>query len=351
LWGRLSRAKQAAFATLLASEQDQRTVVQTLIADIVRTWLQVKELQCQLDLSRRTIANYENSLDLVEQRYVRGLVPPVDVHLSRQNLWAVRAQKPQWEQELATARRRLELLLGRYPAGTVLTATAEETGCVCELPPPLAPLPVGLPSDLLDRRPDIRAAEMRLRAASARIGEVKATLLPHITLTGDSGFRSVELDDLFKAASSVWSLIADLALPVLNRGAQKSQIRASTARTAQMAATYRGAVLNAFGEVEAALQEEKVQQERLRWLAGAVTEARRSLELAEARYRRGLDNLLLTLTTQLSLYNAESEHIRTERLFRTARVNLILALGGPWDLALTGAVAQQEPNHEKTLAQ
>lgn len=329
LWGRLSRAEEAALADLLAREADRRTVQQTVVADVVRTWLEAKELECQLALNQRTIANYESNLQLVEERYQHGLVPPVEVHLARQNLLSARALQPQWKQNLATARRRLEILAGRYPAAA---AGRPDTGqpCDCALPPELPPVPAGLPATMLERRPDILAAELRLRAATAHIGEARAALFPRISLTGEAGYRTRELADLFKADASIWSLIGNLTAPLLNRGAQQAQVRAAEARTEQAVAAYRGTVLNALREVEVSLETERHQSERRLWLLGAVDQARRALNLAEDRYRRGLDNLLLTLDTQRRLYQTEAELIRTEHLTRAARVNLILALGGPW---------------------
>ncbi len=339
LWGRLSRAEEAAYANLLAREQDQRTVQQTLIADVVRTWLEIRELECQLALNHRTIVSYEQSLEVVEWRYRRGLVPPVDVHLMRQNLLSTKALRPRWEQQLATARRRLELLVGRYPAGLV-SNTPGDTMLACRVPPPLPPVPAGLPSTLLERRPDILAAEARLHSATAHIGEATALLFPQIVLTGEAGYRSIELGQLFQSGSSIWSLFGNLAMPLLNRGKQQSQIRAAEARTLQATAAYRGSVLNAFREVEAALDAEQKQFERRHWLEGSVDSARHSLTLAEERYRSGLDNLLLTLDSQRRLHITEIELIITEREWRTARVNLILALGGPWDEPIVTAAAQ-----------
>lgn len=330
LFGRLSRAEEASFAELLASDQDRRTVQQTLIADVVRTWLEIRELECQLALNSRTIDNFAQNLRVIEERFRRGLAPAVDVHLARQNLLAAKALKPQWEQLLNATRRRLEILVGRYPAGTASTTAGDPTEA-CSVPPPLPPVPTGLPSTLLERRPDILAAEARLHAATARIGEAKATLFPRLSLTGEGGFRSVSLSSLFMGSSTIWSIIGNLSFPLLNWGQQLSQIGAAEARTARAVAAYQGTVLNAFREVEAALDAERNEWERRQWLEGSVDAARHSLELAELRYLHGLDNLLLTLDTQRRLYTAEIELISTERQWRAARVDLILALGGHWD--------------------
>jgi multidrug efflux system outer membrane protein len=342
LWGKLSRAKEAAVATLLASEQNRRAVAQGLIADVVRTWLLVRELQLQVALTERTIASFENSLTMVQERYRRGLVGPLDLHLAGQNLAAARAQLPAFRQRLVAARRTLEILAGRYPAGTLKASDLDRPDgrLAAELmPAPLAPVPAGLPSELLDRRPDLLAAESRLAATVAQIGQAKAALYPRIALTAEGGTRSREFADLFTTGSDAWSLVGNLLMPLINRGATKAQIQAAEARAREATAAYRAAVLQAFAEVENALDQDLLQQERETQLAESADRAQRSVELAEERYRRGLDNLLTTLESQRRLFTAESSLLATQRERRTARVDLIQALGGPWETAPEAALS------------
>lgn len=325
LWGRLARGQEAAVANLLAGESDRRALQQGIIARVVSTWLEVHELQMQVELNTSTVANFSDNLETVENRYRRGLVTALDVHLAGQNLAAARAQGPLLRQNLAAARRRLEILVGDYPAGE-LAATSTGT-----MPAPLPAVPAGLPSELLDRRPDLQAAEMRLHAATASIGQAKAALFPTISLTASGGTSSNELSNLFTEGSDLWSLVGNLFMPLINRGATEAQIKAAEARTMQAAATYRGAVLTAFGEVENALDQDRFQAQQEGHLEESVDRARRAVQLAEDRYRRGLDNILVALESQRRLYTAESQLLTTQRLRRAARVNLILALGGPWD--------------------
>ncbi len=336
LWGKLSRGKEAAVAALLAGEQNRRAVAQGLIADVVRTWLVIRELQLQVALTERTVASFERSQATVEERYRRGLVGALDLHLAGQNLAAARAQLPLFEQQLAGARRTMEILAGRYPAGTLRASDLEGADgrlVAAVMPAPLDPVPAGLPSELLDRRPDLMAAEANLAASVARIGQAKAALYPRIALTADGGTRSREVADLFTQGSDAWSLVGNLVMPLINRGATKAQIQAAEARAREAAAAYRGAVLQAFAEVENALDQDVRQGEREVHLSESTRRARRSVELAEDRYRRGLDNLLTTLESQRRLFTAESSLLATQRERRTARVDLIQALGGPWDEA------------------
>jgi multidrug efflux system outer membrane protein len=349
LWGRLARADEAARATLLAREADRRVVVQTLVADVVRTWLQIRELQCQLGLNLRTAASYRRTVDTVEERFASGVAPALEVRLARQNLLAAEAAVPEVTRQLRDAVRRLEVLAGEYPAATILPSD-EATVTAAVMPDPLPPVPVGLPSDLLARRPDLVAAEAGLHATVANVGAAKARLYPTISLTGSAGYNSTELDTWFDSTSDVWSLVGNLVMPLINRGATKAQVRAAEARAQQAVAAYRLAVLSAFAEVESALDADRFQARREDTLIRSVREAGRSLELADRRYRAGLDNLLSTLESQRRLLNAESQLLSTQRARRAARVDLILALGGPWDLALLSpdlaAADQSEPEGE-----
>lgn len=354
VWGRLSRSEEAAWAAVLQNEMNRRVVVQTLIADVVRTWLLERELDCQLDLTRRTVASYRSTQAMVEERYARGVVPAFEVHLARQNLLNAQAAEPEQQRLLAEAVRRLQILSGRYPAGRHLTdhEAAEDAGSdhAAVMPRPLPPVPAGLPSSLVEHRPDLLAAEANLHASTASIGAAKARLFPTLNLTASGGSVSNEFASWFTRGTDVWSLIAGLAMPLVNRGATRAQVRAAEARAEQALAGYYQAVLIALGEVENALDAEHHLARRETLLTASVQEARHALELAQQRYGAGLDSLLVTLEAQRRLLAATSALLATQRAHRTARVNLILALGGPWDIEVfeepelaDGAALQGDP--------
>lgn len=326
LWGRLSRTRRAAWAGVLAGEADRRTVQQALIANVVRGWLAAREADDQLALARGTLAAYVSSRDRVEDRYLSGVAASVDVHLARQNVASAEALVALREQQLAETRRGLELLLGRYPAGR---AAADGPG-VAELPG-LPVIPAGLPSSLLERRPDIQAAEMRLRSAVESIGAAKGALFPTLRLTGEYGYNSSVFEELLKDASSIWNLAGNVAMPLLNRGAKSSQVEVARAQAAEAEATYVKVVLNGFREVESALTADRTQQIRREALAASVEHADRSLRVAEDRYRQGLDGYLTVLDSQRRLLQAQGDRLAAERAWRSARVDLIQALGGDWD--------------------
>ena len=326
LWNRLGDTKAAARAALLAGEADEHAVRQALTADVVRAWLNVKLLRGQRDLGARTLATYQNSERMVADRYTAGVRPASEVHLARQNVAAAEASLAQTEQDLAAARRALELLLGRYPSGTVGVGATD----LADLPQPAA-VPAGLPSELLERRPDVAAAELRLVGATARVGAARAALFPRLSLSGSKGWSTPDEAELFTSGAGVWSLMGNLAMPILNRGAVKAQAGVAQAQSEQAAAAYVKTVLGAFRDVESALDADRRQAERLDALRRSVTHARRSAEVIDERYRRGLDTYLQVLDSQRRLLQAEADLLRTESARRAARVNLIQALGGDWD--------------------
>ncbi len=334
LWGRLSRGKEAALAALLASEQEQRSVAQRLIADVVNTWLQVRELQLQVALNERTVFNYTQNLRTIEDRYQRGLSSSLDVHLASQNQASAQAAGPSFRQNLTAAQRRLEILTGQFPQAKISTSDLENPdGTLSELlmPDPLSTVPAGLPSEMLERRPDIAAAEMRLRGAVMGIGQAKAGLYPRISLTANAGSATNELGNLLTDPTGIWSLAGNLFMPLLNRGATRAQIKIAEARAHQATANYRATVLRAFSEVGNSLDQDQFQQQREMYLINSVEHASRAVSLAEDRYVRGLDSILIALESQRRLYLAESNLLTTQRIRRSARVNLILALGGYWE--------------------
>jgi len=198
----------------------------------------------------------------------------------------------------------------------------------------LPSVPEGLPSDLLERRPDLQASELRLHASVAQVGQAKAALYPRISLTGSSGFSSRELSELGKSGTDVWSLVGNIVMPLINRGATKAQYKAAEARAAQAAAGYRQTVLEAFAEVENALDLDYYLALQQRDLGEATQAAVQAERLAADRYRRGLDNILVMLESQRRSYATQNQLLTVERQRNAARVNLIVALGGPWDPSL-----------------
>jgi multidrug efflux system outer membrane protein len=323
LWGRLRRATEAARADLLESEETRRTVVLTLVGDVAVAYFDLLDLDRELEIARRTVASRRDSLDLVRLRFREGLTAELDVRRAEAELASAAATVPDLERRLAQTENALSTLLGRNP-GPVPRGRPLEA----QWAPP--EIPAGLPSALLERRPDIRGAEQRLVAANARIGEARAAFFPQITLTGFFGVESAALSDLFTGPARVWSFGPRVTLPIFNAGRNRARLDAARAREAQAVALYELAVQQAFREVEDALvahrkaREVRLEQEAL------VAASRRALELAELRYRNGLSPYLDVLDAQRQLFGAELNVAAARRAQLVALVQVYKALGGGW---------------------
>jgi multidrug efflux system outer membrane protein len=324
LWGRLSRATEAARADLLAAEENRQTVIHSLIAEAASQYFTIQSLEARLQISRQLTRTYRENLELVEARYRQGLSSILDVRQARRSLAQSEAEIPPLVQALGKARQALAVLQGQYPAKTIGPAGAQSR---FELPPPI---PAGLPAGLLNRRPDIRAAEASLKAACARIGVAKANRFPQIRLTGSFGYTSNELQELFEPENELWQLAAGIVQPVFDAGKRKAAQRAAEARYRQQVAQYAKTVLEAFSEVEAALLTRRQQMDRYERLEIYLKEAKATLDTALDRYQRGLANYLNVLDAQKARFQAELSLVETRNAIYTNRVSLYRALGGGW---------------------
>ncbi|MFP4040019.1 MAG: efflux transporter outer membrane subunit [Desulfosudaceae bacterium] len=332
LWGRLARASQAARAELLAAEANRRTISQSLIAEAVSQYFRVQSLQAQLGISRRLQQTRRESLTMVKARYRRGLATVLDVQQARRGLARTEAEIPSLVQTLGKARHALDVLQGIYPgrkkdAPQQAPQLASEQETRTALPPPI---PAGLPSELLNRRPDIRAAEASLEAACARIGAARANRFPRISLTGQFGYTSEELDLLLKPESELWKIGAGLFQPLFDAGRRKSVQRAAEARYQQQLAGYAKTVLNALAEVEDALLTRQQQLARRDRLLTYRDQAEATLATARDRYQRGLSGYLNVLDAQEAKLQADLDLVKTRYAIYANRVALYRALGGGW---------------------
>jgi multidrug efflux system outer membrane protein len=326
LWGKLSRASQAARADLLAAEENRRTIVQSVIAETVSLYLQVLSLQDQIAVTRELIAAYEQSLDMVEDRYRRGLVSVLDLYQARRSLAMAKSRLPSLIETKGQTQHALAILQGRYPAATD-DLNDKKYGFN-----DLSQVPAGLPSAILEQRPDIRAAEASLEAASARIGVARANRLPQISLTGSFGYTSNELNALLKPASQLWQMAAGGLQPVFDAGKRAAAEKAARARYQQMEAAYASTVLKALAEVEDALFSRRQLIKRRLRLFELLCESEATLAAAEDRYSRGLISYLNVLDARQSKYQAKLDLIAAEYAIYVNRVRLHRALGGGWDM-------------------
>lgn len=324
LFGRLKRTRQAAWADLLAEDAARRTVIHGLVAEVVRTRARIATLERGLDLARQIHRSWRSTTGSIERRYELGLVPAVELRLARENLAAAEASVVVAERALSQARLALDVLLGRRPG------TGEPLPRTAALLPDLEPVPLGLPAELLDRRPDLLEAEMRLAAATARVGVALADLYPNLSLSAGTGTQADALDDVLSSEAVVFDAMMSLLAPIFDGGRRRAAVNASRARVEQLAARYSGAVLRALREVEDALVRDAAIRRRLGLLETRAHEARAADRIARDRYERGVGTFLQVLETERRLRTAEQALADARGEAWEVRVDLHLALGGDW---------------------
>ncbi len=325
LFGKLRRTERAAWAEVLAAEANEQALINSVIATVVNTRINIATIQRRLAIAKANTISRRKTLEIVERRYAEGLVGPVDVRLARENLAAAVALEPGIELSLATAGHALDVLLARAPG------TSERLPETLADLPDLDPVPVGLPASLLDRRPDIRAREMALRAGNERIGVSIAQLFPDLTLTGSFGGSGDTWSDIWRHYSETYSALIRLAQPIFKGGRLRAQIDAAKARYEELAAAYAGTVLTAMREVEDALTGEQMLQKQLEHTRIRFSEAKAAEELSIERYERGVERILTVLESERRRRMAEEQLTILKGQIWTTRVNLLLALGGDWN--------------------
>lgn len=324
VFGQLKRSAQAAWADVLAEEAARQTVLHSVIAEVVRARTQISTRRRAAELARDTRDSWSRSLETIDRRFRSGLATALELRLARENLASANAAVVLAEQQEAQARLGLDVLLGRRPGtGPALEALLAPL-------PEVTPVPLGLPAALLDRRPDLRQAEMRFTAATARVGVAVANLFPRLSLSGTAGANADGLSDLVSSDAFVFNLISNLAAPLFDAGQRRANVVAAEARAEQAAAAYAGTILRALREVEDALIRDNAARDRLTHLEVQVTEARAAKDIAEARYLRGVLPLLQLLESERRLRQAENTLVNAQGDTWGTRVDLFLALGGDW---------------------
>jgi multidrug efflux system outer membrane protein len=325
LFGKLKHAERAAWADMLAVEATRQALTNSLIAGVVGTRVNIATIQRQLAIASANTENQQRTLEIVERRYEQGLVGPVDIRLSRENLAASQAVEPVIEMSLIKARHALDVLLARPPGSS---GDLPET--LGELPD-LKPVPIGVPAALLDRRPDVRAAELALRSANELIGVSIAQLYPDLTLSASYGTSANRWRDIWEHFAETYGLLMGLAQPVFKGGQIRAQIDAAKARYEELAANYAGTVLIAMQEVEDALAGEQMLQTQLGHAERRLNEAKAAEELSGQRYEQGIAGILTVLESERRRRMAEEDLTVLKGQIWATRVNLYLALGGDWN--------------------
>lgn len=320
IWGRVRAGRAAASADARSAEADFLYARESLAALVAKSWFLATEAGLQAEVARNTIRDSEKLMSLAEQRQKVGIGNEEDVYLARASLGTSRDALRGIELSREQAIRALELLLGRYPAGAAAVTA--------QLPGQPDAIPAGLPSELLERRPDVVAAERRVAAAFHRIHEAKAARLPTIALTTGISTISSDLFVLKERDNPVWNAGASLLAPIFRGGALKAQVDIRTAEQKQAVAAYAAVGLRAFGEVESALSSEQAARDREQILTQTAQDYRKALEIVQTQYRVGSTDLRFVTQRQLALNAAQSALVRMQAEQRIQRINLHLALGG-----------------------
>lgn len=322
-WGRYRRQTEAARANWLASEWGQRAVLDTVVASVASAYFQIRELDLALQISRDTLASRQNSLHLTQVLANNGSASLLDVRQSEQLVYTAAETIPDLERQLAQQEDLLSTLLGGNPSdvprGVALTAE-----------PTPATVPAGLPSELLERRPDIRQAEDSLVAANAEIGAAKAALFPSISLTGAIGFESYQLQNVLSAASRTWNATGTLTQPIFQAGALRAGLQLTRAQQQEALLTYKQTIINAFRQVSDALVAYRKSREYREQQQALTSAAEDTDRLSEVLYQHGGASYLQVLTAETNYFAAQLNLAQAQLNERLALVQLYSALGGGW---------------------
>jgi len=323
IWGRLRRSTEASRANLLAAEENRKAVVTSLVADVATNYFTLRELDYQLDIAQRTLATREESLRLIQTRQAGGVGTLLDLRQGEQLVYTASAAIPDLHQQIEQTENQISLLIANNPGNVARGRGLTEQ----ELPPEV---PAGLPSALLERRPDIRAAEEHLVAANANIGVAKAAYFPAISLTGLVSGQSSQLSSLFQGPNAAWNFAPQVSQPIFAGGRIKSGVRLAEAQQRAALAQYEKSIQIAFKEVSDALVAHQRQRESREEQENLVSALRDRRQLAYTRYQGGVDTLLNALDADRDLFQAELALSQTRLNELLSVVQLYKALGGGW---------------------
>jgi len=326
VFGGVRRDVEAAVAQVQAAEESERDSLISLVAEVARSYAQLRGSQRRLELVDATLRAQEETMALASARFDSGLGTELDVARAHALLESIASERPELERIARDAIYRIGVLLGREPESFL--EMLETAGALPPVPPEV---PVTLPSELLLRRPDLRRAERDLAAATARIGVARADLFPRFSIAGAFGRRSEETGDLASASSQFWAIVPVVRWPILSGGWIRANIQVQTARQEQMLHTFHQAILTALEEVENSLSAHTRERRRRDSLQVSVAANRLALDLATERYVSGLESFLSVLDARRSLYAAEDRLAQSETTVVITLVAVYKALGGGWD--------------------
>jgi multidrug efflux system outer membrane protein len=322
-WGKYRRATEAARANLLATEWGQKAVISSMVSNVASAYFQLLELDAEMEISRNTLASRKESLRLVEVRAKGGATSMLDVRQSEQLVYTAAGAIPDLERRSEQQENLISILLGKNP-GPVTRGKPLVENVI------LPTVPAGLPSSLLERRPDIQSSEQQLVAANARIGVAKAAYFPQITLTAVGGYQSAALTNLFTGPAGLWNVGGQLVQPIFTGGRIRSNVRLTEAQKQEAVLVYQQSIQQSFREVSDSLvayrknQEFRAQQELL------TNSAQDATRLSDMRYRGGVTSYLEVLDSDTRYFDAQLSLAQARLNERLALVQLYNALGGGW---------------------
>lgn len=325
LWGRIRRSQEAFSAEAFASEMNRRAIVLSLISEVGQGYFRLREFDEQLEIAKHNLALQQDSLSIIQARADAGLISDLDVKRAEILVSETAAQVPELRRLRSVQQHQLELLSGVQPNTLALEVKSLRHVVVQPI------IPIGLPADLLQRRPDILEVEENLKAANARIGEARAHFFPTMALTGTGGFQTSEFDQWFHWASRNLSVGPSVSLPIFEGYTNVARLEVAETRYHQMLEQYKHTILNAFREVADVLSALQTRQEQLVHQHRQVQASQDARELAEIRYRQGLVTYLDVLDAQRVVLSAELNLVKTQRARLTDMVTLFKAVGGGWE--------------------
>jgi multidrug efflux system outer membrane protein len=321
-WGKYRRSTEAARAELMATEYALKTVQLSLVSEVVATYYQLLDFYQRLTISESTLQSRLKSLDIIQQRFDKGIIPEIDLNQAQIQKEIAAGAIPLYRRQIALTENALSILLGRLPASVDIGE-----GLVDQ---PLPPgIPMGLPSEILQRRPDVAQAEALLHAQTARIGVAVAARFPAVSLTGILGVASTEVGSI-TSDGGVWFIGGSLLGPIFDFGKSAQRVAVEEARTRQAMFQYENAVLTAFREVEDALVEIETYKEQMASVKRRLEAARNANELSNERYDKGVTSYLEVLEADRSLFSVELEFSEVDQQLFRSYVRLYKALGGGW---------------------
>ena len=326
IWGRIRRQTEAANAQLLASEEGRNGVVLSLVGSVAGAYINLRNLDRQLEIARATAKSRGESYELFKLRFEGGVISLLELSQNKSQYEEALASIPPLEKAIAQQENGLSVLLGRNPGPIVRGKDIDQLA--------LPAIPAGLPSDLLERRPDIRRAEQNLIAANAQIGAAKAAYFPTISLTGFFGYASPSLSSLFNSQNKVWQYSMPISMPIFTAGAIAGQVQAAEAVQQQALFGYQKAIQEAFREVNDSLVSQDRTREQLLAQRRQVEALKVYASTARLRYDNGYTSFIEVLDAERSLFNVQLQYTQTHQVQLQAMINLYLAMGGGWQAAV-----------------